>query len=327
MKIIFSFDTKKYLINGRWIMENSDLINRELKELKCMEECDSDVLVAELTKNQEKIKSKSELYYNEEQDRSWIDHYYCEISFGEMTPKQLFHDLRVLVTETHKYKHPYHVSKDQYLYTWVDLQPNGQLKNIYSGVQRNPILVIEEDFSTVQKRFEQYRNLVAEQRFTQKSINRQVKRISKQHKFNAEHVVPQSWFRAKEPMKGDLHHLFACEPQCNSIRSNFPYYEFKSKVNPVRLHSHCGLFDTNRFEPEYGKGAVARATLYFLLRYPKKIVKRYKHRVNLSLMFEWHESFPVTIYEKHRNKAIFEIQGNRNPFIDFPELTKKIAFL
>lgn len=309
------------------MMENNNLIDRELKELECLEDCDSDVFVAELTKNQQKIKSKDELYYNAEQDQSWIEHYYCEISFGELTSRQLFYDLRKLVTDTHKYKHPYHVSKDQYLYTWVDLQPNGQLKNIYSGVQKNPKLVIEEDFSTVQKRFEQYRNLVVEQRFSRKNISRQVRRISKQHKFNAEHVVPQSWFRAKEPMKGDLHHLFACEPQCNSIRSNYPYYEFNSQATQARLHSHCGLFDANRFEPEYGKGAVARATLYFLLQYPTKILKQYKKRISISLLIRWHAQYPVNTYERHRNKAIFEIQGNRNPFIDFPDLAKKIDFL
>ncbi len=307
-------------------MENNDLIQRELKELECMEECDSDVLVAELTKNQQRIKSNHGLYYSQEQDQSWIDHYYCQISFSELTPRQLFQGLRMLVTETHKYKHPYHISKDQYLYTWVDLQPNGQLKNIYSGVQKKPRIVIEEDLITVQKRFEQYRKLVIKQRFSSEEIERQVIKISNQHKFNAEHVVPQSWFKAREPMKGDLHHLFACEPQCNSIRSNFPYYEFDSKTDPVRLRSHCGLFEVNRFEPEYGKGAVARATLYFLLRYPTKILKRYKKNINLPLLVRWHERFPVNVYEKHRNKAIFEIQGNRNPFIDFPDLTKKINF-
>lgn len=181
-------------------MENYDLIHRELKELECMDECDSDVLVAELTNNQQKIISKQELYYNQEQDQSWIEHYYCQISFTEFTPRQLFQGLRKLVTETHKYKHPYHVSKDQYLYTWVDLQPNGQLKNIYSGVQKNPILVIEEDFNTVQKRFEQYRKLVIKQRYSHKKISREVRVIAKKHKFNAEHVVPHSWFKAKEPI-------------------------------------------------------------------------------------------------------------------------------
>ena len=44
--------------------------------------------------------------------------------------------------------------------------------------------------------------------------------------YNCEHVVPQSWFAHKEPMRGDLHHLFACESGCNSFRSNIPYFDF-----------------------------------------------------------------------------------------------------
>jgi len=36
--------------------------------------------------------------------------------------------------------------------------------------------------------------------------------------FNCEHVVPQSWFAKRKPVRGDLHHVFACEPGCNSFR-------------------------------------------------------------------------------------------------------------
>jgi endonuclease I len=35
---------------------------------------------------------------------------------------------------------------------------------------------------------------------------------------------------------------------------------------------------------------------------------------------------PVTLWEKHRNAELFRLQGNRNPFIDFPHLAKKIDF-
>ena len=44
--------------------------------------------------------------------------------------------------------------------------------------------------------------------------------------YNCEHVVPQSWFSKKEPMRGDLHHLFACESRCNSFRGNHAYFDF-----------------------------------------------------------------------------------------------------
>lgn len=307
-------------------MENNIIIQSKLHELKCMESCDPAVLLAELTKNQQKIKTKYELYYDEKQDETWIEHYYCTISLSHSTSIQLRQELQSLVKKTHKFQYPYYISKDQYLYTWVDLQPNGQLKSIYSGTQINPQQIIEEEFITIKRRLDLYGKLINSQKGLSKNIKKQVRRISNQYKFNAEHVVPQSWFKAREPMKGDLHTLFACEPKCNSIRSNFPYYEFESKADSKRIRNHCGFYAIGRFEPEYGKGTVARAILYFLLRYPKTIIKSYRKGINLTLLFRWHEQFPATDYEKHRNKAIFEIQGNRNPFIDFPNLAEKVAF-
>src|SRR5690625_3495523 len=298
------------------------MIQSHLEELHCMKECNPDDLIAELIDNQQKIKSNDELYYNKVQDNSWIEHYYCDVTTDSTDPHRLYHDYQNLVSNTHQYKHPYYISKDQYLYTWVDLQPNGQLKCIYSGKEKDPQELIEEDFEVIEKRFLRYRNLIKRQRYSKKRMSRKAKNISKQYKFNTEHVVPQSWFRAKEPMKGDLHHLFACEPKCNTMRSNFPYYSY----DHLTSQHYCGINQLNGFEPTYGKGVVARAALYFLLRYPKQITRRFKKRIYISLLLRWHEEFEVSEYEKHRNKAIFEIQGNRNPFIDFPELMTNIAF-
>ncbi|MET3507566.1 endonuclease I family protein [Halalkalibacter oceani] len=307
-------------------MNQNGLIESQLDELHCMEQCDSDVLLLDLVNKQEKIKENYELYYDKKTDQIWIDQYYCNIS-KDASPSQLFHEFRELLTNTHKYRHPYYVSKDQYLYTWVDLQPNGQLKSIYSGEHFSPQKVIEEDFKTIQKRFKRYQQLIMKDRFPKIEIERQVRMISRDHRFNAEHVVPQSWYKAREPMKGDLHHLFACEPKCNNVRSNFPYFEFKINTSNKSIRDHCGTYDFRRFEPESGKGTVARAMLYFLLRYPNRIRKKYRRRIDIPLLYHWHEQFPATEYEKHRNKAIFEIQGNRNPFIDLPKLTNEIEFL
>ena len=67
-------------------------------------------------------------------------------------------------------------------------------------------------------------------------------------------------------MRGDIHHLFACEVGCNSFRGNFPYFDFPDTQAAVR--EACGRLEDIGFEPGAGKGPVARATLYFLLRYP-----------------------------------------------------------
>ena len=43
------------------------------------------------------------------------------------------------------------------------------------------------------------------------------------------------------------------------------------------------------------------------------------HGVRTTLL-EWHELDPVDDFERNRNNVIYSFQGNRNPFIDHPEL-------
>jgi endonuclease G, mitochondrial len=38
----------------------------------------------------------------------------------------------------------------------------------------------------------------------------------------------------------------------------------------------------------------------------------------------WHAAEPVGEYERHRNAAIHDAQGNRNPFVDFPDWVAEI---
>jgi endonuclease I len=46
----------------------------------------------------------------------------------------------------------------------------------------------------------------------------------------------------------------------------------------------------------------------------------------LRTLLTWHREHPVTLYERHRNAAIFEKQGNRNPLIDFPDMGDRVRF-
>jgi endonuclease I len=39
----------------------------------------------------------------------------------------------------------------------------------------------------------------------------------------------------------------------------------------------------------------------------------------MDTLLAWHKENPVGMYKRHRNQAIFEVQGNRNPLIDHPE--------
>jgi endonuclease I len=272
-------------------------------------------LLDTLEKNLHRLKDNHLLYYNEKKDRKEIIRYYRPVKLE--TSKIKFQPLHALVERTHINRLPYTESKDQYLYTWVDLQPDGDIKSIYSGKEENPADLIARDYEVRKK----HERLLAGNGFPPA--------MPAELKFNAEHIVPQSWFGGREPMKGDLHHLFACEPGCNAIRSNYAYHDFPD-YNPElpteKIRNHCGVASSGLFEPEFGKGAIARAFFYFVLRYPKGIKKTFRNKVDFSLLRRWNREFPPDLYEKHRNQAIFHIQGNRNPFIDFPELAEKLYF-
>ncbi|MFE8700473.1 endonuclease I family protein [Cytobacillus sp. FJAT-54145] len=277
-----------------------------------------------LKKNRMKIEENLNIYYDEQIDQRDIKHYYQTRSNLNYS----FNKLHELVKRTHKNQLPYFLSKDMYLYTWVDLQPNGTVKSIYSGMVEDPQTLIREDFNTIKQRHEMFQTALMST-MSKAEINLKLKRIEWELKMNTEHIVPQSWFGGREPMKGDLHHLFACQRDCNTSRSNFPYTDFSFYVPESpneRIQNQCGLAMEGLFEPEYGKGVVARAMLYFLLRYPKAIKKSTLKRMNLSVLLRWNQEFEVSLYERHRNQAIYRIQGNRNPFIDFPELVEKIEF-
>jgi endonuclease I len=239
-------------------------------------------------------------YYDEESDRAAAERYYAGI---EPDYQALSH----LVQSTHREQPRYSPAVE--LYPWVDLQPDGKIRSLYTDEVYEPEQLIEEAAQ------------IHEQREALRADDRSEAAVEDLAPYNCEHTVCQSWFEHDEPMRGDLHHLFACERKCNSFRGNTPYTEFADYDRVVR--EACGKSETSGFEPWRGKGAAARATLYFTLRYPNLGV--YSDET-IALILAWHESEPVGAYERHRNSAIFERQGNRNPLIDHPDWAANIAF-
>jgi endonuclease G len=270
--------------------------------------------------------ASTRVYYDEIQDACARDIYYAGID-PQLEPAELFGQLSTLLEATHAKQPRYKPAK--HVYPWVDLHPDLKIRSIYSGLGFDPESLIHEDFAIDQERTRRANELLAREGMRDMGfLLEELDSLEAQLPYNCEHSVPQSWFGKQEPMRGDLHHLFACESRCNSFRGNQAYYDFADYMEVVR--DDCGKREENRFEPSSfeGKGTVARATLYFLLRYPGLIAAAGGEfdAERLPVLLAWHKGSPPDEYELHRNMAIFAVQGNRNPLIDFPEWAEKIDF-
>lgn len=265
-------------------------------------------------------------YYDAVKDEKNRDKYYEQLlpKVASINAKKLYQELNTLLTQTHKTKPAYQPAR--HLYPWVDLHPDLKIRSIYSEQAFEAATLIQADFQIEKLRVARSQELILRESLSSEQFMREMDLLEASLPYNCEHVVPQSWFAKKEPMRGDLHHLFACETRCNSFRGNIPYFDFADFGEVIR--DQCGKLAGKKFEPNAGKGAIARATLYFLVRYPGEInkVEQEYQESRLEILLDWHRSYPVSEYEKHRNAAIFEKQGNRNPLIDFPEWADKVAF-
>jgi endonuclease G, mitochondrial len=277
----------------------------------------------------ERVRRGTTPYYDSVADSQNRNNYYGTLitEINTIDSRQAFNKLKELLRNTHTNQLSYKPSVN--LYPWVDLQPDLKVRSIYSNLEFTPEQIIREDFQIERLRNTRLQELMRVESFKEAAnFREELDLLEAQLPFNCEHVVPQSWFAKAEPMRGDLHHLFTCEVKCNSFRSNTPFFDFADFEEVIM--DNCGKSERKefKFEPSKGKGEVARATLYFLLRYPGKInntIEEYKPD-RLETLLRWHQDFAITEHEQHRNMAIFKKQGNRNPLIDFPEWARKIDF-
>lgn len=152
--------------------------------------------------------------------------------------------------------------------------------------------------------------------------------------WNREHTWAKSHgnFGTSNGPGTDIHHLRPTDVQVNSSRGNL---DFDNGGSPVTGCTGC-LRDSDSFEPpKRVKGDVARILFYMATRYEPgdKVDLELNDKVNngsapyhgkLSVLLQWHKDDPVDDYERKRNNRIYEIQGNRNPFIDHPEWVEMI---
>ena len=141
--------------------------------------------------------------------------------------------------------------------------------------------------------------------------------------FNCEHTYPQGFFSSSDPEKSDIHHLFPTTTTSNSQRGNDPF----GTVSSPSWNDGGSKSGGGKFEPrDAQKGIVARSMMYFVLRHGdfKDNGTPFLSKQE-AILRTWHSQFGVTQQERDRNTAIFGLQKNRSPFVDYPQLLERIT--
>ncbi len=177
--------------------------------------------------------------------------------------------------------------------------------------------------------------------------------------YNREHSIPKSWWGGETSNQGcDIFHLVPTDGKVNGMRSNYAFGEVGtasynydgSKLGMGKTietkNTIAGDITASApdkvFEPvdEY-KGDFARGYFGTLLHWTSVSMTRGEGaeifsssknasgnwgltKYGIALLLKWHRQDPVSQKEIDRNNGIQKTQGNRNPFIDYPELAEYI---
>ncbi len=160
-----------------------------------------------------------------------------------------------------------------------------------------------------------------------------------------EHMFPNSWWGAKAGCKEaycDLHHLVPADYSANRSKSN------NGPGVPTDTTFNNGVWVNGKdaardniivfCPPDEYKGDFARALMYTAMTYGDTVTwqtdNATPHMDNDSwqefkpatsaLLLAWHRADPVSDKERERMEAVYRIQHNRNPFIDYPCLAEYI---
>lgn len=172
--------------------------------------------------------------------------------------------------------------------------------------------------------------------------------------WNREHIMPQSTFDSNYPMYSDLYFVIPTDARINQLRSNYPYgkagatnYYTFTNSSKISNNATANSGYTGRvYEPiDEFKGDIARSLLYFSVRYEGKLAtfnfyngtsaandrspldgteEKAFEDWYISLLLQWHNQDPVSQRELDRNDAVFALQKNRNPFVDYPQWVNSI---
>ncbi len=153
--------------------------------------------------------------------------------------------------------------------------------------------------------------------------------------YNREHTWPQSkGANSGTPMGHDMQSVRPANTAINGDRGNTPYGEHGAYYDPDEVAINNSWYVPSNLGSY--RGDCARVILYDYVVYGE--AGGYKNDLYLGnaqllsklgtngvfesipVLLKWHMNDPVSLTEMVRNDGAHTYQGNRNPFIDYPEL-------
>jgi len=160
--------------------------------------------------------------------------------------------------------------------------------------------------------------------------------VGNNRNINREHVWSQSKFGNSTAVPGpyaDVHHLRPADVNTNSSRGNKDFGLVTGTQTVVGVPDMLAN-STTVYPNALYRGDVARNLFYVAVRYgifstfnltfADQVVGNGTQIGILYYLLLWNEQYPPTDVEHRRNDAAAIIQGNRNPFIDYPGMACKI---
>ncbi len=157
---------------------------------------------------------------------------------------------------------------------------------------------------------------------------------------NIEHSFTKSWWGGNQNQAyKDLFNLMPSDQKANSAKGNYAMGEvISSTYDNGSIKIGTGNKVSNKiWEPEdKWKGDFARTYMYMVTCY-SDLTWRSNGLDQLNnnqwptfnswtqeMILRWSREDPVDEIERARNEAVYDIQGNRNPFVDFPHLCEYV---
>ncbi len=140
----------------------------------------------------------------------------------------------------------------------------------------------------------------------------------------------------------DVHHLRPCDVSVNSTRNNRNFDNCITCVDVIDNGFNTGSktdASLYTFEPpDNVKGDIARMIFYMAVRYEGEGSEPDLELTNIAqsntdkaplhafqnTLLDWNKLDTVDGFERNRNLVAYAYQGNKNPFIDYPELAEYI---